>query len=394
MISHYREPIDIASSNFSEDTAIYGGEANLKVSIRNVISQYSPDVVAIPTTCLSETIGDDVERIVKNFKDEFSEYKLPEIVCTSTPSYQGTHAEGFRSAVKAIVKQLAEKGDKTETVNIVPGMFSPADLRYIKELLESFDIKYVFASDYSDTLDGPLWTDYEKIPSGGTSVEELKSMGSSRATIEFTSFDRKDSAGAFLKEEFGIDQYMTDYPIGVGATDALVQILQDLTGKELPVKYTKERGRLLDAMVDAHKHTFGVNAIVYGEVDLVVGLANFLKEIGVVPKICATGARNKTLTERLADDNIIVMNDADFEKMKEEIVNHDIKLMIGNSKGYKISREFGIPLVRVGFPIHDRVGGQRILHVGYQGAQDLFDKVVNSIIELKQDGSDIGYTYM
>ena len=30
MISHFREPLDIASSNFSEEAAIFGGRENLR----------------------------------------------------------------------------------------------------------------------------------------------------------------------------------------------------------------------------------------------------------------------------------------------------------------------------------------------------------------------------
>ncbi len=63
-------------------------------------------------------------------------------------------------------------------------------------------------------------------------------------------------------------------------------------------------------------------------------------------------------------------------------------LLIGNSKGYGIARDLGIPLVRVGFPIHDRIGGQRILHLGYRGAQQLFDRIVNALLEYKQQTSD------
>ncbi len=59
--------------------------------------------------------------------------------------------------------------------------------------------------------------------------------------------------------------------------------------------------------------------------------------------------------------------------------------VIGSSKGAKLARELGVPLIRVGFPIHDRIGGQRILHLGYRGAQQLFDLVVNTLLEVKQD---------
>jgi nitrogenase molybdenum-iron protein NifN len=48
----------------------------------------------------------------------------------------------------------------------------------------------------------------------------------------------------------------------------------------------------------------------------------------------------------------------------------------------------------VGFPVHDRIGGQRILHLGYHGAQQLFDSIANTFIEKKQNDSDVGYSYM
>ena len=60
MISHYKEPLDVASSSFSEDAAVFGGAASLMQGLDNLIKQYRPAVIGIATTCLSETIGDDV----------------------------------------------------------------------------------------------------------------------------------------------------------------------------------------------------------------------------------------------------------------------------------------------------------------------------------------------
>jgi nitrogenase molybdenum-iron protein NifN len=42
-----------------------------------------------------------------------------------------------------------------------------------------------------------------------------------------------------------------------------------------------------------------------------------------------------------------------------------------------------IPLIRVGFPIHDRVGAQRILMMGYRGAMSMIDRITNTILETK-----------
>jgi len=80
---------------------------------------------------------------------------LPALVHVSTPSYSGTHTEGFHAAVKAVADTLAEGGPRERLVNVLPGMASPADLRYLKEVLDDFGLPGVLLPDYSETLDGP-----------------------------------------------------------------------------------------------------------------------------------------------------------------------------------------------------------------------------------------------
>ena len=60
IISHFREPMDIASSSLGEKQAVYGGGANLKQGLKNVMAKYNTGMIGIATTCLTETIGDDV----------------------------------------------------------------------------------------------------------------------------------------------------------------------------------------------------------------------------------------------------------------------------------------------------------------------------------------------
>ena len=42
LISHFREPMDIASSNFHEESAIFGGSSNFQQGALNVMRQYQP----------------------------------------------------------------------------------------------------------------------------------------------------------------------------------------------------------------------------------------------------------------------------------------------------------------------------------------------------------------
>ena len=73
LISHYKEPIDIASSNFTEDATIFGGDENFKLAVLNIINQYKPEIIGIASTCLSETIGDDVSLFLHHFLEKHPE---------------------------------------------------------------------------------------------------------------------------------------------------------------------------------------------------------------------------------------------------------------------------------------------------------------------------------
>ena len=400
MISHFKEPIDIACSNFSEATTVFGGRENLRQGLENVIRQYDPKVIGIATTCLAETIGEDVAYHLREIR-KTATGPWPEIVHVGTPSYAGTHAEGFHAAIRAIVDTFAEGGPRENTVNLLPGIVSPADLRYLKGILRDFGVEPIVLSDYSDTLDGPTWSEYQRIPQGGTPLADIRRMGRAMATIEFGSTaDPAKTAGALLQERFGVPNFSLPQPIGVLQTDRFFEALTAITGRPMPAEHANERGRLIDAYVDAHKYVFGKRAVVYGEQDLVVAVASLLMEIGIDPVLCGSGARTGKLRERI--EELDSASDQEDHGHRGRRFRRDggprrgarADLIVGNSKGFAMSRKLGVPLVRIGFPIHDRIDGPRMLHVGYRGAQQLFDRIANTVIEAAQESSPVGYTYM
>ena len=340
----------------------------------------------------------------------------------------------------------------------------------------------VILPDFSMTLDGPALEDYEKIPRGGTPIEDIRRMGGAAATIEFGETlgggapqprgvalppahaesprakyggapqpggalaespraKYGKTAGGFLHERFGVPLYRIGIPIGIRETDVFFGALEQLSAASRPDRYVLERGRLVDSYVDAHKYLFGKRAVVYGEEDLVVALTSFLAEIGITPVLCASGGssgRFKPAIERVtagiappsasgaklplkpaaaegsgeygssafhpppraaatpADGPAVpaVHEGMDFQQIEELARELSPDLLIGHSKGYTLARKLGIPLIRVGFPIHDRFGAQRILHVGYRGTQSLLDRIVNALIEGNQNDSPVGYAYM
>jgi nitrogenase molybdenum-iron protein NifN len=397
-ISHFREPIDIASSSFGEAATVFGGKKNLFTGLNNVIKQYHPEMIGIASTCLSETIGEDVAAYIKEFRQQTGT-DSPEIIFASTPSYAGSHYDGFQLAVYATVKTLARGGKTQGSINILPNMVSPADIRHLHEIVDDFGIEATIMPDYSETLDGVSWSEYRRLPEGGTPLASIRKMGQAAATLEFSHFLVPEvSAGTYLHNAFGVTVHRIGIPVGVSASDSFFGLLEQYSGRSTPDRYIKERGRLLDAYVDAHKYVFGKKALVYGDADFVLSLGAFLAEIGMIPLLCAAG-KELNLNEfagpylQKASDHA-VYEGMDFVSIAEVAETMQPDILIGSSKGYPIARQRGIPLIRLSFPVHDRLGAARLRCLGYGGTQELYDRIVNSLLERQQNESKAGYAYM
>jgi len=404
-ISHFREPMDIASSSISEDSTVFGGTVHFSTALDNIIRQYNPAAIGVCTSCLSETIGDDVGLFLREYEASHKGQPLPALIRASTPSYKGTHMDGFHAAVRAMLECTVKvKGETVPgQVTLLPGFVSPADLRHFKEILAAFALDGILLPDYSETLDGPSWDEYHRLPEGGTPVKRIAASAASEAVVQLGRA-LQGGGGDWLEAKHGTPCRRLGLPIGLRESDAFFDAMAALSGRPVPHAFTLERGRLLDSYVDGHKYLFGKRAVVYGEEDLVIGMASLLNEIGINPVLCATGGVSPTFREnvlavtgdaqKLYPNELEIMGDTDHDTIfaRAEALKPDI--VIGNSKGYKMARKLGIPLVRVGFPIHDRIGGQRQLHVGYRGTQNLFDLICNALMEAKQENSPIGFMYV
>ena len=415
LISHFREPMDIASSNFHEDAAIFGGSKNFTQGALNITRQYQPQLIGAATTCLSETIGEDMPRLLNELRESHGDAAAP-LVHASTASYRGTHIDGFHSAVRELVEQLAvgvhasacsqhklklELQPESLPIALFPGMVSSADLRHLKEICTDFNLPFTLLPDYSETMDGATWSEYQKIQSGGTPIADIRALGSARASLEFGRvLNGAKTGGTVLLNKFAIPRHLLGLPIGIRESDVLFNTLAQIAGCDIPLKYQRERGRLVDSLIDGHKYVFEKRAVIYGEEDLVTGLATFLSEMGVVPVLCASGGRSGKLESSLRTAapllpaETLVKEGFDFAEIAEIAPDLKPDFLIGSSKGYLLARKLNVPLIRVGFPIHDRIGGQRVLHLGYRGAQELYDRIVNALLEVKQEESTIGYSYL
>jgi nitrogenase molybdenum-iron protein beta chain len=388
------------TSSFTEGSSVFGGQANLLAAIANLFSIYNPDIVAVHTTCLSETIGDDLAQIVQKARDEG---KVPEgkaVIYCNTPSYVGSHVTGFSNMAAGIVKGLGGKtGTPSARVNVVPGWVEPSDMREIKRIARDLGVEIILFPDTSDVVDSPQTGEFQMYPAGGTTREALATIGDSRATLALGAWASEEAAKQ-IDIRFGTPFEVLDIPIGLSATDRFLQALARAAGVPIPNSFISERGRLVDVVTDMSQYLHGKRVALFGDPDQLLPLTEFLLDLDMIPAHIVSGTPGKHFEKRVREivgervPGLNVKNgpQADLFLLHQWIKREPVDLLIGNSYGKHIARDEDIPFVRMGFPILDRVGHSLFPSVGYMGGIRVLEKILGVLMDkLDRDAPETSF---
>jgi len=382
-----------ATSSFTEGSSVFGGQANLLQAITNIFSVYEPEVIAIHTTCLSETIGDDMPQIAAKAKKDGKVPEGKDVIYCNTPSYAGSHVTGFSNMVMGMVNCLGEKSEeaKLNRINLIPGWVEPADMRELKRMMKEMGVSTLMFPDTSGVLDTGYTGKAQMYPDGGTHVSDLRTMGRSRRTIALGP-TASEAAMKKLDTKCGVAGNLLELPIGLSATDRFITTLHDKLGIAVPASIKEERARLVDMIADMQQYTYKKRVALWGDPDQLVSLTEFLVDLDMQPVYVVTGTPGKQFDRRMSEVVGDRVPDAKFKQgagadmylMHQWIKKEPVDLLIGNTYGKYISRDDDIPLIRHGFPILDRVGHQYFPTVGYTGAMRLLDQILNALMD-RQD---------
>ena len=386
---HYKEPIMAGTSSFTEGSSVFGGQANLLQAIDNIFTIYEPDVIAVHTTCLSETIGDDMVQIIAKAREDGKVPKDKYVIHTNTPSYVGSHVTGFSNMVKGMVDYFSTNGKKESTINIIPGYVEPSDMEEIKRLATEMDINTIMFPDTSGVVNAPQTGRFSMYPDGGVTIDALKKTGQSKATLALGRL-ASGLAARTLDTKCGVPCEVLDLPIGLNATDRFIDALRRRAGVNVPDSITKERGKLLDIMTDMQQYLYHKRVAIVGDPDHLVALTEFLIDLDMLPVYVVTGTTGKKFEKRIKaltasmPGEVKVKSGGDMFTLHQWIKNEPVDLLIANTYGKYIARDEDIPFMRFGFPILDRVGHSYFPVVGYQGAMRLLVKILDLLLD-RQD---------
>ncbi len=385
---HYRENSVATTSSFSEGTAVFGGAANLKEALGNLTAIYRPDVVAIHTTCVAETIGDDVGSIVEDIRAEELIDPSIKICAASTPSYVGTHITGYDNMVKSFVTTFASKSKPNGKLNLIPGFVEPADIREMKRILSVMGISSIVFPDTTDVFDAPLTGENTMYPKGGTPIGDIEDSANSLGTIALCRM-AGGSAAKILESRYKVPAKIGPTPIGIRNTDRFIMNAAKLASVAIPPELEDERGRLVDMMTDAHPHYHGKKVAIYGDPDIIEGLTSLVLEMGMEPSVVLTGTQNSEFEKGVEEligleyPEADVISGGDLFMLHQIIKRKPVDLLIGNTYGKFISRAEDVPLIRVGFPIMDRANLHYFPIMGYAGAARLVERIGNTLLDRK-----------
>lgn len=376
MVRHFREAIPLQTTAMSEVSTILGGDENIISAILKIYERSKPDIIGLCSTGLTETKGDDIEGALRTFYKEHSEFAPLPVVYASTPDYKGSMEDGYKAAVMAILRTLCVEKKETDP-NLVTILAShaltPADIEYLKELIESFGLRAIVLPDLSTSLDGHLEQDYSPLSAGGTTLDEIRDIPNSAAVIAIGESMREGAE--YLSSQFGIAYTVFGRLNALKPVDRFMMLLSNISGNPVPDKYRRDRKQLQDAMLDAHFFFSGKKVAIALEPDLLFAVSKFVADMGAKVTVAVTSTESAMLGKVPADE-VLIGDLGDFE---EAAVSSDI--LITNSHGARISKRLDVPLYRMGIPIFDRLGNAHKLSVGYKGSANLLFDIGNVFID-------------
>jgi nitrogenase molybdenum-iron protein beta chain len=384
---HFKDPAMASSSSFTEGASVFGGGANLKTAAKNIFDIYNPKIIAVHTTCLSETIGDDLNALIQGIEIPEGKY----MVHTNTPSYKGSHITGFSNMVASFISYLSvSTGKKTGKVTLLPGFVNPGDMREMKRIAKEMQVSYTMLPDTSGVMDSPMTGKFELYPKGGTTVDEIKALGDTNLTLALGKV-ASEAPALTLSRKCNVPYKLLTLPIGIGRTDEYIMALQTYSKNMVPYSLEEERGQLVDILIDIHPYTYNKKVAIFGDPDTVLGLAEFVLEMGMIPKYLLTGTPGDAFEQdarelflKFGVEGCKARASSDLFELHQWIKEENVDLLIGGTHGKYIARSEDIPLVRAGFPIIDRYIHSYMPLVGYRGGMRLAEMISNALMD-RQD---------
>jgi len=376
-IQHFHEPVPLQSTAMESTTTIMGADGNIRTALTTLCQRSSPKAIVILSTGLSEAQGSDLTQALREFRELEPRFQHIAIVTVNTPDFYGSLENGYSALLESVIVQWMPEqpptGMRNKRVNLLLShLLTPGDLELLRSYVEAFGLQPVILPDLSLSLDGHLANgDFHPVTQGGTSVRMIEQMGQSLSTIT-VGRSLNCAASLMAMRSRGLSLNLP-HLMTLEQVDSLVQHLQQISGREVPAWIERQRGQLLDAMIDCHTWLQSQRIALAAEGDLLVAWCDFAQSQGMVvgPVIAPV---NQPSLAGLPVEQVII---GDLEDLQTQLDKQPVALLVANSHAASLAENNHIALVRAGFPLFDRLGEFRRQRQGYAGMRDTLFELAN-----------------
>ena len=379
LVRHFKEAVPLQTTAMNEVSTILGGADQIEEAIENLRQKSVPKFIGIASTALTETRGEDVPGELKLILKRRADFADTKVVYASTPDFDGGLQDGWAKAVEAIVTALVpettERDVQMRQVNLLCGShLTPADIEELARMVRSFGLTPIVLPDISTSLDGHVNDDWSGTSLGGTPLDEIAAAGRSAFTLAIG--EQMRGAAKIIENRAMVPYRVFQSVTGLKPVDAFVRTLMELSGREdPPAGIKRDRSRLIDAALDAHFFTGGLKVAIGADPDLLFSLSNALASMGAEIVTAVTTSQHYPV-DRVPADEVILGDLGDFERAAGAA---GADLLMTHSHGRHAEARLGKPLLRVGFPVFDRIGAQDVCRVGYRGSRAFLYEVANIV---------------
>ena len=377
---HFNEPIPMYNTSVTDITAVLdGGDYSILMSVENITkkNKFTPELIGLHTTGLTETKGDDVRGVGQHIEIPYC--------YVNTPDYEGGMESGWALTAKALIEQHTRPYTQVRPnkLLLLPHVsMQPVEVEKIKELCESFGFETYALPDLSTSMDGFFGEQQGKLAQGGIGIDEIETLGNC-ATVISIGNSMRIAAEALQEKNPKIRHLHFDHLMGQDMTDNFVGTLMEIREIAPTPSVKRWRGRLQDAMLDTHFLIGSSRFVITGEPDMCVGIAELLQSVGgTIDAVVATVY--SPVLEKIEAKKVFV---GDLEDAREAFKDAD--LVISNFHAERIlhmDAQSHTGLILRGFPNYEEFGNQLKSDQLYEGGAYFLFEVANKLREMKHHG--------
>lgn len=349
-------PIRILSTSMDQNDVVFGGEDKLLQKICEADEKYSPQLIAVLSSCASSIIGENIDKIIDETKDNVN----AELITISSGGFEGSQIEGYLECLTVLVDlmepPLEEVNTRENSVNLIGQYRGGPDLKILKEYFDKIGLNLNCVLTSGCTLQ-----EVKKVPLASLNISMCEASG-----IEPCELLEKRFRTPFLHETL---------PIGVKATgNYLQEICKKLDGEYVFALDEKRAERELQKY---QPYLNDKKAVIVAGATRAIALTQFLSELGMEPVLICIDFEGRYTDSKL--DEIIKERKIDpiIHKQPEYTdILHEAKdlkpdIIFGGMGEIGLSTELKIPLI-------DVMHGQETTF-GFEGAIGLAKKIKDAL---------------